>query len=206
MWASHGLRIRLWPKRKLEQIFNYGILSNRAGIIITSRLIEPLQVFEWGNNMAAYYTFEDLSGSTTNGVKTDNPYHDLIESCDNEPVSTTHSPRRDIAKTFQDQNPSKIQHAPDQPQCSTERQAALTRLSRRNGGFDPREVGESQRVPRLQGPTTLSRVLGKANRPGQEPHRRSPTPSERSCSKPLDHAAGQFAYDSLGDHAQSHST
>ncbi|KAK4498224.1 hypothetical protein PRZ48_010881 [Zasmidium cellare] len=36
--------------------------------------------------MAAYYTFEDLSGSTGTGVKTDNPYHDLIESCDNDPA------------------------------------------------------------------------------------------------------------------------
>ncbi|KXT18392.1 hypothetical protein AC579_8184 [Pseudocercospora musae] len=31
--------------------------------------------------MAAYYTFEDLSGANSNGTKTDNPYHDLIESC-----------------------------------------------------------------------------------------------------------------------------
>lgn len=33
--------------------------------------------------MAAYYTFEDLSGSTDH-PKTDNPYHDLIESCNND--------------------------------------------------------------------------------------------------------------------------
>lgn len=36
--------------------------------------------------MAAYYTFEDYSGSTADGVKTDNPYHDLIESCKNDSV------------------------------------------------------------------------------------------------------------------------
>ncbi|EME42188.1 hypothetical protein DOTSEDRAFT_73117 [Dothistroma septosporum NZE10] len=34
--------------------------------------------------MAAYYTFEDLSGSTANTTPTDNPYQDLIESCKNE--------------------------------------------------------------------------------------------------------------------------
>lgn len=33
--------------------------------------------------MAAYYTFEDLSGSSDH-PKTDNPYHDLIESCNND--------------------------------------------------------------------------------------------------------------------------
>ena len=37
--------------------------------------------------MAAYYTFEDYSGSTADGVKTDNPYHDLIESCKTDSVS-----------------------------------------------------------------------------------------------------------------------
>ena len=35
--------------------------------------------------MAVYYTFEDLSGSDANATKTDNPYHDLIESCNNDP-------------------------------------------------------------------------------------------------------------------------
>lgn len=43
--------------------------------------------------MAAYYTFEDLSGSTTPNVSTspsDNPYASLIESCHNDPVSTFH--------------------------------------------------------------------------------------------------------------------
>ena len=34
--------------------------------------------------MAAYYTFEDLSGPTANTTKTDNPYYDLIESCNND--------------------------------------------------------------------------------------------------------------------------
>lgn len=82
--------------------------------------------------MAAYYTFEDLSGSTSNGAKTDNPYHDLIESCDNDAVSVIYSSRHAISKFFQGQDTSKIQHAQDEPQCSTERQAALTRLHRRN--------------------------------------------------------------------------
>lgn len=34
--------------------------------------------------MAAFYTFEDLSGGSSNDPKTDNPYHDLIESCKND--------------------------------------------------------------------------------------------------------------------------
>ncbi|KAF2206407.1 hypothetical protein CERZMDRAFT_53182 [Cercospora zeae-maydis SCOH1-5] len=34
--------------------------------------------------MAAYYTFEDLSGGGAGDQKTDNPYHDLIESCSND--------------------------------------------------------------------------------------------------------------------------
>ncbi|KAF7185544.1 hypothetical protein HII31_13041 [Pseudocercospora fuligena] len=36
--------------------------------------------------MAAYYTFQDLSGALSNGTKTDNPYHDLIESCNGDPA------------------------------------------------------------------------------------------------------------------------
>ncbi|EME80937.1 uncharacterized protein MYCFIDRAFT_78640 [Pseudocercospora fijiensis CIRAD86] len=36
--------------------------------------------------MAAYYTFEDLSGANGTGPKTDNPYHDLIESCNDDPT------------------------------------------------------------------------------------------------------------------------
>ncbi|KXT02104.1 hypothetical protein AC578_6667 [Pseudocercospora eumusae] len=36
--------------------------------------------------MAAYYTFEDLSGANGNGPKTENPYHDLIESCNDDPM------------------------------------------------------------------------------------------------------------------------
>ncbi|KAK4613589.1 hypothetical protein CLAFUW4_09406 [Fulvia fulva] len=36
--------------------------------------------------MAAYYTFEDLSGSAATTTKTGNPYHDLIESCNNDPT------------------------------------------------------------------------------------------------------------------------
>lgn len=36
--------------------------------------------------MAAYYTFEDLSGTST-PVTSDNPYQDLIAACHNDPVS-----------------------------------------------------------------------------------------------------------------------
>ncbi|KAI5364293.1 putative cyclic phosphodiesterase [Septoria linicola] len=36
--------------------------------------------------MAAYYTFEDLSGGRPDDTKTDNPYHDLITSCKNDPA------------------------------------------------------------------------------------------------------------------------
>lgn len=35
--------------------------------------------------MAAYYTFEDLSGSTKPGTS-DNPYEALISDCQNDPV------------------------------------------------------------------------------------------------------------------------
>ncbi|EMF12733.1 uncharacterized protein SEPMUDRAFT_85991 [Sphaerulina musiva SO2202] len=34
--------------------------------------------------MASYYTFEDLSGGSPSVNQTDNPYHDLIESCKND--------------------------------------------------------------------------------------------------------------------------
>ncbi len=35
--------------------------------------------------MASYYTFEDLSGTTT-PVVGDNPYQDLIAACQDDPV------------------------------------------------------------------------------------------------------------------------
>lgn len=35
--------------------------------------------------MAAYYTFEDYSGTSTPN-KTDNPYDGLIDDCNNDPV------------------------------------------------------------------------------------------------------------------------
>ena len=40
--------------------------------------------------MAAYYTFEDLSGNATKPSTTtsDNPYDGLIESCEDDAVST----------------------------------------------------------------------------------------------------------------------
>jgi hypothetical protein len=37
--------------------------------------------------MAAYYTFEDLSGTLTSN-NSDNPYDGLIENCKNDPVHT----------------------------------------------------------------------------------------------------------------------
>jgi hypothetical protein len=36
--------------------------------------------------MAAFYTFEDLSGASSNGVKSDNPYQDVIDACENNAV------------------------------------------------------------------------------------------------------------------------
>jgi hypothetical protein len=37
------------------------------------------------DTMAAYYTFEDYSGTSTPN-KSDNPYDGLIENCNNDPV------------------------------------------------------------------------------------------------------------------------
>jgi hypothetical protein len=39
--------------------------------------------------MAAYYTFEDLSGAAANNnstTKSDNPYQDVIDACSNDAV------------------------------------------------------------------------------------------------------------------------
>jgi hypothetical protein len=37
--------------------------------------------------MAAFYTFEDLSGAPTNSTaKSDNPYQDVIDACSNDAV------------------------------------------------------------------------------------------------------------------------
>jgi hypothetical protein len=40
--------------------------------------------------MAAYYTFEDYSGTSTPN-KSDNPYDGLIEACESDPVRTSRS-------------------------------------------------------------------------------------------------------------------
>lgn len=40
--------------------------------------------------MAAYYTFEDYSGTSTPN-KSDNPYDGLIEACESDPVGTSRS-------------------------------------------------------------------------------------------------------------------
>ncbi|CAK4033175.1 Hypothetical predicted protein [Lecanosticta acicola] len=55
--------------------------------------------------MAAYYTFEDYSGSSTDAAKTDNPYHDLIESCNNDPsrIQVRYSSHRTNRNTQQKQ-------------------------------------------------------------------------------------------------------
>ena len=39
--------------------------------------------------MAAYYTFEDLSGQSTPN-NSDNPYEGLLEACNNDPVAFEH--------------------------------------------------------------------------------------------------------------------
>jgi hypothetical protein len=41
--------------------------------------------------MAAFYTFEDLSGSK-DPVNKDNPYQGLLDACQNDPVSPLISP------------------------------------------------------------------------------------------------------------------
>lgn len=75
--------------------------------------------------MAAYYTFEDLSGSTSTGTKTDNPYHDLIESCHNDPViPPPHLPTSKTKDLYLHSvtgtNPAKIRHTPHKSKCPTE--------------------------------------------------------------------------------------
>lgn len=46
--------------------------------------------------MAAYYTFEDLSGSK-DPVNADNPYQGLIDACSNDMVISFPRPRREVS-------------------------------------------------------------------------------------------------------------
>lgn len=82
--------------------------------------------------MAAYYTFEDLSGSTTPS-NPDNPYEGLIEACNNNAVgamllsSTYCSADRDFPA---DTNTSPVQRSQDHPQYPTTSETSRPRLSR----------------------------------------------------------------------------
>lgn len=59
--------------------------------------------------MAAYYTFEDYSGTSTPN-KTDNPYDGLIDNCNNDPVGHPFESVIHIidAHTFTAPNPNQV--------------------------------------------------------------------------------------------------
>ncbi|CAK1366850.1 hypothetical protein CB0940_10213 [Cercospora beticola] len=87
--------------------------------------------------MAAYYTFEDLSGGGAGDKKTDNPYHDLIESCSND--------RAQIQKRYENhrvnrngQQKEKLL-APDFPGVTIDEILAKLENPQQNTGYeDPR--------------------------------------------------------------------
>jgi len=65
--------------------------------------------------MAAYYTFEDYSGTSTPNTS-DNPYDGLIENCKNDPVrNNLYQLHLYLTHTFTAANPSHLQQPQDQP-------------------------------------------------------------------------------------------
>jgi hypothetical protein len=60
-------------------------------MLIEERLYQSTRLRQEIRTMAATYTFEDLSGGPPSSKKSVNPYADLIESCDNDPVESSFS-------------------------------------------------------------------------------------------------------------------
>ena len=83
--------------------------------------------------MAAYYTFEDLSGANT-PVTGDNPYQDLIAACHDDPVSCCRSRHcwADGTDYDLDSNTSSLQYTSEKSKRPTEKQNTGSRLSRRD--------------------------------------------------------------------------
>jgi hypothetical protein len=65
--------------------FGLGIANKLTVAAATRHPPRKQQNTNLGIEMAAYYTFEDLSGTST-PVTGDNPYQDLIAACHDDPV------------------------------------------------------------------------------------------------------------------------
>ena len=82
--------------------------------------------------MAAYYTFEDYSGTSTPNTS-DNPYDGLIENCKNDPVRTQfYNPCLCLTHMFAATNPSYLQQPQDQSQRAAKVETPVPRLPRRH--------------------------------------------------------------------------
>jgi hypothetical protein len=94
------------------------------------------------DKMAAYYTFEDYSGTSTPN-KSDNPYDGLIENCKNDPVPMPPSPYYpNYAHPSPATNPNHLPNPQDEPQRPAKSQAPLSRLLR---SHYRRDSGKSRR-------------------------------------------------------------